>query len=155
MYSNILVAVDDSDTSRHALQQAIALAQGLAARLRVVHVIDMSWLTLGPELAVDVEALTAARHGVGERIINAALDAVRQAGLDAEGAVIETETPGQRVEEAIAKEAGRWPADLVVLGTHGRRGFQRLVLGSAAEQIVRLSPVPVLLVPTASEARAT
>jgi len=154
MYSNILVAVDDSDTSRHALQQAIALAQGLAARLRVVHVIDMSWLTLGPELAVDVEALTAARHGVGERIVAAALDTVHQAGLDAEAAVIETETPVQRVEETIAKEAERWPADLVVLGTHGRRGFQRLVLGSAAEQIARLSPVPVLLVPAPPETTA-
>jgi nucleotide-binding universal stress UspA family protein len=154
MYSNILVAVDDSDTSRYALQQAVALAQGLSARVRVVHVVDMSWLTLGPELAVDVDAITVARRGVGERIVAAALDTVRQAGLDAEAAVLETETPVQRVEEAIAREAGRWPADLVVLGTHGRRGFQRLVLGSAAEQIVRLSPVPVLLVPSPAEAAA-
>lgn len=155
MYSNILVAVDDSDTSRHALKHAVALAQGLAARLRIVHVVDMSWLALGPELAVDVDAITVARRGVGERIVAAALDSVRHAGLDAEAAVLETETPVQRVEEAIAKEAGRWPADLVVLGTHGRRGFQRLVLGSAAEQIVRLSPVPVLLVPSPPEAQAT
>lgn len=154
MYSKILVGVDESDTSRHALEQAIELARGLSASLRVVHVVDMSWLPLGPEIAVDTAALSAARRGVGERIIASARETARLAGFEADAALLETETPVQHVAEAMAREAARWGADLVVLGTHGRRGFQRLVLGSAAEQMARLSPVPVLLVPSPKAAPA-
>ena len=147
MYSKILVAVDGSDTSRHALKQAIELAKGLSATLRIVHVVDMSWLPIGPEIAIDTAVMSAARRGVGENIISAARDTAQQAGVEAEVALIETETPIQHVAEAIAREASRWGAGLVVLGTHGRRGFQRLLLGSVAEQMARLSPGPVLLIP--------
>ena len=148
MYSRILVAVDGSDTSLYALKQAIELARTLSASVRMVHVVDMSWLPIGPEVAIDTGALIAARRGAGEKIIAAARDTVQQAGLEAESGLTETQTPLQRVAEAIAGEASRWGADLVVLGTHGRRGFQHLVLGSVAEQMVRLSPVPILLVPS-------
>src|SRR4030066_896824 len=81
MYSKILVAVDESETSRHALQQAIELARKLSASLRMVHVVDMSWLPIGPEFAIDIGALSAARRGEGEKIIAAARDAARQAGF--------------------------------------------------------------------------
>jgi nucleotide-binding universal stress UspA family protein len=148
MYSKILVAVDESETSHHALQQAIELARKLSATLRMIHVLDMSWLVIGPEVAIDTEAMSAARRGVGENTIATARDTARAAGFEAEDALIETETPIQQVAEAIAKEASRWGADLVVLGTHGRRGFQHLMLGSVAERVVRRSVVPVLLIPS-------
>ena len=148
MYSKILVAVDESETSRHALQQAIELARKLSASLRMVHVLDMSWLPIGPEVAIDTGALSEARRGAGEKIIAAARDTAQQAGFEADAVLIETETPIQNVAEAITREASRWPADLVVLGTHGRRGFQHLMLGSVAEKVARLSPGPVLLVPS-------
>jgi nucleotide-binding universal stress UspA family protein len=61
--------------------------------------------------------------------------------------LLETGTPAQRIAAAIADEADAWPADLVVAGTHGRTGVQRLLLGSVAEGIARVSPVPVLLIP--------
>lgn len=147
MYSKILVAVDESDTSRHALKQAIELARKLSATVRMVHVLDMSWLPIGPEVAIDTGALSAARRGVGERIIAAARDTAKEAGFEAEDVLIETENPMQHVAEAIAREGSRWGADLVVLGTHGRRGFQHLMLGSVAEQMVRRSSGPVLLIP--------
>lgn len=148
MYGRILVAVDESDTSRHALQQVIELARKLSASVRMVHVVDMSWLSIGPEIAIDTAALIAARRDVGEKVIAAARDAAQLAGFEAEAGLVETETPIQQVAEAIAKEATRWGADLVVLGTHGRRGFQHLMLGSVAEQMVRRSSVPVLLIPS-------
>ena len=147
MYSRILVAVDGSDTSRHALKQAIELAKSLSAKLRIVHVVDMSWLPIGPELAMDTAALSSARHSAGEKIVAAALEVVREAGFEAESALAETETPTQHVADAIAQEASRWPAELLVLGTHGRRGFQRLMLGSVAEKMARLFPRPVMLIP--------
>jgi nucleotide-binding universal stress UspA family protein len=148
MYSKILVAVDESETSRHALQQAIELAKNLAASVRMLHVLDMSWLPIGPEVAIDTGALSAARRGVGDKVIATARDTAKQAGFEAEAVLIETETPLQHVAEAIAGEASRWGADLVVLGTHGRSGFQHLLLGSVAEKVARLSPGPVLLVPS-------
>ena len=148
MYSNILVAVDGSETSQHALQQAIDLARKLSAKLRIVHVVDMSWLPIGPELAIDTAALSSARHGAGEKIIAAAREAAKKAGFEIESALIDTETPIQHVAEAIDQEASRWPADMVVLGSHGRRGIKRLMLGSVAEQTVRLSSRPVLVIPS-------
>jgi len=147
MYSKILVAVDESETSRHALQQAIELAKKLSASVRLVHVLDMSWLPIGPEVAIDTTALSEARRGVGEKILAAARDTAKAAGFEAEDVLVETETPIQQVAQAIAREASRWGADLVVMGTHGRRGFQHLMLGSVAEQTVRQSSVPVLLIP--------
>lgn len=148
MYSKILVAVDGSETSTHALQQAIELARSLSATLRMVHVVDMSWLPIESEMPIEIGDISAARRDIGEKIIAAARETARNRGFEAEAALIETETPVERVAEAIAKEVARWPADLVVLGTHGRRGLQRLMLGSVAEQIARLSPAPVLLVPS-------
>jgi len=154
MYSKILVAVDGSDTSEHALKQAVELARKSAAQLRIIHIVDMSWLPIGPEIAIDTHAISAARRGAGESIIATAREAARKDGFEAETALIETETPTQHVAEAIAQEAARWPADIVVLGTHGRRGFRRLVLGSVAEQMARLSPGPVLLVPSAKDSQS-
>ncbi len=147
MYSKILVAVDESDTSFHALKHAIELAGKLSAALRVVHVVDMSWLPIAPEVAIDIVAWSAARRSAGEKTLAAARHAVQQAGGEADAALVETETPIQPVAEAIAGEASRWGADLVVMGTHGRRGFQHLMLGSVAERMARLSSRPVLMIP--------
>jgi nucleotide-binding universal stress UspA family protein len=148
MHSNILVAVDGSEASRHALAQAVELARRLAARLHIVHVVDMGWLPLGPEVAIDIDALSAARRNAGEKILAEACDEARKAGFEVDAALIETGTPDEHVAEAIAGEAARRAADLLILGSHGRRGFQRLMLGSVAERAARLSPVPVLLVPS-------
>lgn len=134
MYSRIMVAVDGSETSRHALEQAVELARNSSAKLRIVHVVDMSWLSIALELAIDTTALSAARRSAGEKIISATHEAVRQAGLETETALIETETPTQHIAEAIAQEASRWPAELLVMGTHGRRGFQSFTLGSVTEK---------------------
>ncbi|OGU45199.1 MAG: hypothetical protein A2199_11075 [Hydrogenophilales bacterium RIFOXYA1_FULL_63_33] len=148
MYSKILVAVDESETSLHALKHAIELARTLSASLRMIHVLDMSWLPIGPEMAIDTAALSAARRSVGENVIAAARETAQQAGFEAEAGLTETETPIQQVAEVIARETSRWGADLVVMGTHGRRGFQHLMLGSVAERMVRLSSGPVLLIPS-------
>jgi len=152
MYSKILVAVDGSDSSLHALKHGIELARNLSATLRIVHVVDMNWLPLAPELAIDIEAISAVRRSAGQKILADARETAQKAGLDAEALLVETETPTQHVAEAIVKEATRWPADLVLLGTHGRRGFQRMLLGSVAEGMARRSPVPVLLVPSLTSA---
>ena len=147
MYARILVAVDESLHAEHALQHAIELATHLSAALRIIHVTDMSWLALGPELAIDLDTLTQARRAASEKILASAQERVRAAGLDAEIKCVETATPTQHIAAAIADEATAWPADVLVVGTHGLRGVERLLLGSVAEGVARRASVPVLLVP--------
>jgi len=147
MYSRILIAVDGSPTSEHALQHAISLAKGLSAALRVVHIVDMGVLPLGPELAIDIGNILKARRAAGEQVHKMARETCDAAGVEAEIRLVETGTPTQRIATVIAEEAAAWPADLVVTGTHGRTGVQRMLLGSVADGIARVLPVPVLLVP--------
>ena len=154
MYSRILVAIDGSPHSENALRHATTLAKQLAAALRIVHVVDMGWLPIGPELAIDIEPFARARRTAGERTLAAARDTTRGAGVEAEINLIETVRPTQRTAEAIAEEAVTWLADLVIVGTHGRSGMERLLLGSVAEGVARLSSAPVLLVPLSRPPRA-
>jgi nucleotide-binding universal stress UspA family protein len=149
MYSRILLAIDESPASERAVEHAAGLAKGLSATLRILHVVDMGWLTLGPELAVDVETGAETRRAAGDKLLASALERVRAAGVEAEVKLGETGAPMEWLATEIDDEAKRWPADLVVMGTHGRRGVERLVLGSVAEGVARRSAVPVLLVPLA------
>jgi nucleotide-binding universal stress UspA family protein len=145
MYRKILVPVDGSPTSDLGLQEAIRLAGLTGARLRLLHVIDVLSLAIAGEgyAGTSADLLAAVREG-GEDIVRRARGTVEAAGLPVDTALHEN-TAG-RVSELVSEEAARWGADLIVLGTHGRRGVGRLMLGSDAEQIIRLAPVPVLLV---------
>jgi nucleotide-binding universal stress UspA family protein len=80
----------------------------------------------------------------GEQVVANARASAAAAGVAAEAELVET--VGRTIGDVLADEVARWRADLVVLGTHGRRGLRRMVLGSDAESVVRTSPVPVLLV---------
>ena len=147
MYSRILVCIDGGPASGHALTHAIGLGKKLSASLRLVHVVDMGVLTMGPELAIDISAIMKARRSAGEKMLQSARETCEAAGVNAEIRLVETATPAQRIASAVADEAKAWPADLVIAGTHGRAGIARALLGSVAEGITRVSPAPVLLVP--------
>ncbi|HSJ81979.1 MAG TPA: universal stress protein [Thiobacillus sp.] len=147
MYSRILVAIDGSPGAAHALRHAVGLAKGLSASLRIIHVVDLGLLPYGPELSIDIDALLDARYAAAEKILAAARDSVQAPELEVETRLLDTATPVQHVAAAIAEAAASWPADLLVLGTHGRRGVERWLLGSVAEGVARRSTVPVLLVP--------
>lgn len=147
MYSRILVAIDGSPGAAHAIQHAVGLAKGLSASLRIIHVVDIGLLPSGPELSIDIDTLLDARYTAAEKILAAARDSVQAPGLEVETRLLDTASPVQHVAAAIAEAAASWPADLLVLGTHGRRGVERWLLGSVAEGVARRSTVPVLLVP--------
>ncbi len=145
MYKRILVAVDGSSTSNRGLLVALQLARETNASVRLVHVAD--------ELAnlAHLESDSRLRERVREQgmdILARALAIADSAEVPAETRLLESRD--RRLGEVIADAAGEWNADLVVLGTHGRHGVQRALLGSGAEQILRASPVPVLLVPGAA-----
>jgi nucleotide-binding universal stress UspA family protein len=143
MYRKIVVAVDGSPSSKLALLEAIKIARSMAATLRLVHVVD----EFVPEAAVAglyYSALVEALKAVGAKTMEDAEAIVHQHGLESERVLVET--LGHRVASTIVDQARLWGADLIVAGTHGRRGLSRLVMGSDAELILRTSPVPVLLV---------
>jgi len=142
MYERILVPVDGSPTSNRGLDEAIRLAKLTGARLRLVHGIDQLSFSTGFEIYTgDVAGLL---RESGEKILGEARARAAAAGVPVESFL--SESFGQRVSDLVLEQAGAFHADLIVLGTHGRRGVGRLLLGSDAEQIVRVAAVPVLLV---------
>lgn len=145
MYKHILVAVDGSNTADLALQEAIKLAGEMESRVRIVHVVDFAAPSWDTEIFNVVEILEVMSKS-GEAILNKASSVAREAGITVEARLVKIESLGQRITGAIAEEADQWPADLIVLGTHGRRGFSRLLLGSVAEGVIRVATKPVLLI---------
>lgn len=147
MYKRILVPLDGSDTSQLGLQEAIALAQPLKARLLLLHVIDdLTWL-VEMSAVVDSRELHADMERHAERLLTRARAAA--AAQDVEADVLTRRVSGQRLADIVVAEARARDCDLIVMGTHGRRGVDRLLLGSDAMAVVQTSPVPVLLVRTA------
>jgi len=144
MYQRILVPIDGSATAERALQEAIKMATG-KAQLHLVYVIEQVYpLDAEAYAYIDYAALQEAARMTGERTLAQAAEKVRQSGFTAETALLDV--PGERVANVIDKEALNWKADLIVIGTHGRSGLGRLLLGSVAEGVVRGASVPVLLV---------
>jgi len=146
MYKRILAAVDGSHTSDLALAEAIKLCKEQGAQLRIVHVVDTSALFADDLEFVEIAPLRKAMEEAGERILKRAAATAAGAGIEAETKLLNVSAFTQRVVDVIAAEATAWPADLIVFGTHGRRGFSRLLLGSVAEGLVRIAPAPVLLI---------
>ncbi len=144
MYQRILVPVDGSHTSTLGLQEAIRLAKDQRARLRIIHVVDELVVAQNFDGFVNTGDLLDALRAAGKKALQNALALAHQHDLKAETALFES--VGGGVSEIIVKEAKKWRADLIVMGTHGRRGVTRMVLGSDAEAILRVTPVPVLLV---------
>ena len=143
MYKRILVPIDGSSTSERALQEAIRLIGDQPALLRLVHVID-DLQFLDAEGYVDYAALRDLTRQIGERSLNKAREIAQQADITVETSLLEAN--GERIARVIDAEASNWAADLIVIGTHGRAGFDHLLFGSVAEGVVRGTTVPVLLV---------
>jgi len=143
MYQHILVPLDGSATSDRALQEAIDLAKQQGAQLRLINVVEDIFFP-DNEAYFDYAALQEVIKRNGENLLERAKTAAQQAGIEAETMLLET--AGERIASVIVSEAQRWPADLIVIGTHGRSGFNRLLFGSVAEGVVRTAQIPVLLI---------
>ena len=145
MYKHVLVPVDGSETAQLGLNEAIKLAKHLNAEIRLIHVVNrLPWVSPGEVSADVVQAIINELRANGETIVHEATTAVRDAGVAVDSRLVEA--LGSDAGECIVKEAAAWPADLIVCGTHGRRGVRRILMGSDAEHILRHSPVPVLMI---------
>ena len=156
MFRRILVPVDGSPASNLGLDEAIKLAAGGDVTLCLLHVVDELALAQGLDgpmygAAAYVEGfLNALREG-GRKILTKAETKAKKSGVRTEAVL--AETVGRGVADVILKQARKARTDLIVMGTHGRRGVVRLVMGSDAEAVVRGARTPVLLVRSTAERR--
>ena len=144
MYKRILVPIDGSDTAARGLAEAIALARELKATVRLLNLTSDFVLMVEMSSAIDSEKFREGLNQFGQRLLAQASEQAKAQGVTAETSLHDTR--GSRVADAIVEEARQSRCDLIVIGTHGRRGVSRAVLGSDAENVMRSSPVPVLLV---------
>jgi nucleotide-binding universal stress UspA family protein len=143
MYRKILVPIDGGATAEAGLNEAIGLAAALKARLCALHVVTGFLLIVEGSSAINAEELRAGLERYGRTLLDKAVGAAAAQHVEAEGVL--RELAAGQVADVIVEEATAQGCDLIVMGTHGRRGLRRLTLGSDAELVVRHSPVPVLL----------
>jgi nucleotide-binding universal stress UspA family protein len=149
MYRKILVPVDGSATSLKGLEEAIRFATVSGATLDLAHVVD-EFVIAAREAPAVWHELSAALRQNGEKILADAETVVRQHNVPFRSELLKA--TGRGAAGAIIEQAKNLSSDLIVMGTHGRRGLRRLTLGSDAEMVLRLSPVPVLMVRDTPEA---
>lgn len=138
-FEDVAVGVDGSDCGRAALDAGVAVADQEDAALHILSVVDLA--ALGPD--VRTETLLDALESDARSVVDDAAAFASRAGVDPTAEVVEF---GSSIQGAIRTYVEEEDVDLLVVGTHGRTGFNRYVLGSVAEFLVRTSPVPVLTV---------
>ncbi|MFB6135022.1 MAG: universal stress protein [Halanaeroarchaeum sp.] len=140
LYDRILVPTDGSEATRRAIREAVALAAEHDATIHALYVLNTaSFASIPTESSVEGVSEMLEREG------DAALDDVEKEAVERGVPVERVQLDGSPARE-IVRYAEREDCDLVVMGTHGRGGIDRLLLGSVAERVVRSSSVPVLTV---------
>ncbi len=145
MYQRILVPIDGSPTSEQGLREAIRLASLTKGQLLLLHVLDEFSLAyaIQSQMVFAPDWRNVLRQD-GMTLLEKARDTARRAGIEAQ--MVLAEASSEPIYEQVVSEANRLAADLIVMGTHGRRGIRRTVLGSAAEGVSRRATIPLLLV---------
>lgn len=150
MHQRILVPIDGSPTAQRAFDYALAIARENHAELIPIYVIDIPMVAYEAP-GFDPSIVRDALLQTGEQLKKDALATMQHESVKGMPRVVEILAPGVDVAERILEEARSAHCDLVVMGTHGRRGVRRLVLGSVAERFARISCCPVLLIPGSIE----
>ena len=154
MYKRILVPIDGSETSNRALTTAIELAKAFGSRLRLIHVVEeMAYLSGYDQFGGYSGELIQVMRESGAKILDQSMVVAQAAGVETDNMLFDKF--GEHLGETVATGAKLWGADLIVLGTHGRRGIGRMLMGSGAEQIIRLAPVHVLVVRSEDDDKVT
>lgn len=145
MYERILVPFDGSATSSEALAEAVRIARFCSSRLRLIHVVDPLLYITGMEVGgLYMNEIVPELLAAAEALLGTARESIEAQGVSVETEVLQS--AGERVARIITEQATEWNADLIVIGTHGRRGVDRVIMGSDAELVARTATVPVLLV---------
>ena len=147
MYERIMIAVDESFMTGQVMESAIELAKATGAQVAICHAIDET-IFAQREVAMMLPnsvGKSEARLRLGaEGFLGRLLEVARAAGVKAEIKLVESEQ--KHVSDMLIDAAAEWQADLLVVGTHGRRGIERFFVGSVAERLVRKAQTSLLLV---------
>ena len=144
MYRRILVPIDGSDTAQRGLQEALGLAKAFDSSLVLLHVVEYYPMMMEMATATTWELITTDLRAHGQQVLERAHDAAKAAGVASETHL--EDAAAARVCDVIVDHAREHQCDLIVMGTHGRRGIEHAMVGSDAERVIRMSPVPLLLV---------
>jgi len=144
MYRKILVPLDGSPTAARGLEEALGLARVTGSSLALLHVMDIVPFGMDVASGEAWELMIESLRTSGQSLLEQARTAAREHGVATTDKMVEF--PSSRVADVIVDEARDQGCDLIVMGTHGRRGFQHAMLGSDVERVLRMSPVPVLVV---------
>lgn len=144
MYRKMLVPVDGSETAMRGLQEAITLAKALGSRLQLLTVVDEHPLMVEPASIANVDELRKTMRHHGDTVLARARNMATDEGVEADTDLVVIASG--RVADVVLSKSREQACDLIVMGTHGRRGLTRAFLGSDAELVLRGSSVPVLLV---------
>ena len=139
-YKRILIAVDDSVFAAHAAQAGVDLATQLGAELAFITVVNTALLRGIPDSGIPADQWLAAAQREARNLLNAFVS--RAAATPPPLEFAETGKPAEKIVEA----AKNWPADLVVMGTHGRNAVSNILLGSVAQGVLRHAPCPVMVI---------
>jgi nucleotide-binding universal stress UspA family protein len=145
MYRKILVAVDGSRSSKRAVEEATRLAKLTHAHVRSVYVIDLA-PSFPYTCYYDMAKLQEAFTHYGQESLDEAKHTLEKYGIDTDSELVRTESMSEDVATCLQRYVLKYQPDLVILGTHGHRGVRRAILGSVAEQFLRFSTGPVMLV---------
>ncbi|MGH8764747.1 MAG: universal stress protein [Burkholderiales bacterium] len=145
-YKRILVPVDGSTPASRGLAEAVRLAKAGKSRLMLLHVVQEYSALAMPGAGVSIGPMLDAMKDGGKRVLAKSLKFAERAGVKPQTALVENAVGG--ITGTVLREARRWKADLIVVGSHSRTGVKRVLMGSDAESIARESPVPVLVVPS-------
>jgi nucleotide-binding universal stress UspA family protein len=148
-YQRLLVPIDGSTTSQLGFNEALKLAQALDASMVLLHVIEYYPVMWDGSAALAWEKISEGLRKQGQGVLERAHAAARSAGVASE--VVLEDSAAARVCDAIVHQARDQRCDLIVMGSHGRRGIEHALLGSDAERVARMSPVPLLLVRAAAK----
>lgn len=147
-YRRILVPIDGSDTADRGLHEAIGLAKAFDSSLVLLSVIEYYPVMLDMATATTWDQISTDLRNHHARVLERAQDAAKAAGLASETHLEDAATA--RVCDVIVDQAREHQCDLIVMGTHGRRGIEHALAGSDAERVVRMAQCAVLLVRTPS-----
>ena len=144
MYAKILVPLDGSATAHRGFEEAVALARALGSTLVLTHVVDTFPIAVEMITTTTWQEIGDGLRKHGQTLLDTACQTATTHGVEAEPQLVEA--GGERVADILLAQARDSGCDLIVMGTHGRRGFSHAMLGSDAERVLHEAPVPVLLV---------
>ena len=143
MFKHILIPADGSDNAQRAINKAIGLAQAFKSQVTAIYVIDPYAFTgVGTDFAYGQAEYLSAATAEGHQALQVAKDAFRTVGIEITTTVVE----GHAIYKGILETASHIGADLIVIASHGRKGLEKLILGSVTSQVLSHAHLPVLVV---------